>query len=106
MHDQAKRIQPWRPCLAVLGLSVLLTANVGCDSASGPARRAWLGHSARSNPGIPTSSGSTYDIDAMRDGTKLELPDDNPSSVFSKGGKTGAWSSEARDIEKSLGVGP
>jgi hypothetical protein len=92
-----------RAGLAALGLTATL---VGCDATQSGARRPHI-RLTRGEVGTPSpASGSTYDLDAIRDGVKLELPDDNPSSVFTKGGKTGAWSSEARDIEKSLGVGP
>jgi hypothetical protein len=47
-----------------------------------------------------------YDIDAMRTGEGIELPPDDPKAFFPSGTKTGTWSSQAREIERSLGVEP
>ena len=89
-----------------LAVLLLLLAVVGCDSSRSGARRPAF-RQTRGEVGTPSpASGTMYDLDAIRDGSKLQLPDDDPASVFSKGGMTGGLSSQARSLENSLGVGP
>jgi hypothetical protein len=81
--------------VAVLGLLA------GCSSGSGKNGLRWPGQEK-----ARVTEDSGYDLDLIRDGTKIELPDDTPQGVLKPTRGAGTWSSEARDIERSLGVGP
>ena len=87
-----------RSCLRRGGLAALSLLGLvasGCE----------LGKSSLRKETKPESL-PPYDLDAIRSGESLELPSDDPKSFFKKMQGGGTWSSEAREVERSLGVDP
>jgi hypothetical protein len=83
----------------VVVINVFLQA--GCETDKG-----WLRGAGKTGTSAPVAAAGGYDLDAIRDGTKLEIPGDEPDSVLKPTRTAAAWSAEARAIERSLGVMP
>lgn len=79
---------------------------IGCMLAAMALAGCETGRKLLTRPAAEADRPMAYDLDAIRDGSKLEIPDDDPSSVLKPSRGAGTWSPEAREIEKSLGVGP
>lgn len=90
--------------LSMMGLSIVTVA--GCESLRQSIRSASDGQSQKS---VKPTSGVTAPSAVESDPTKLQAVDadtKNPQLFFKNNRLSGGWSSQAREIESHLGVGP
>jgi hypothetical protein len=88
---------------ASIGL-ILLTL-VGCESL----RQAIRSSSSETSESHKTTKSSTEATAVESDPSKIQAVDSDaqhPRSFFSNNRRSGGWSSEAREVESHLGVGP
>jgi hypothetical protein len=90
--------------LAMMGLTVVTVA--GCEGLRQSIRSASDGHAQKS---VKPTSGVAEPSAVEADPTKLQAVDadtKNPQPFFKNNRLSGGWSSQAREIESHLGVGP
>jgi hypothetical protein len=90
--------------LVILGLAALSIG--GCESLRQAIRSQSDDHAQKS---VKPTSGATDPTAVESDPTKLQAVDSdskNPQPFFKNNRPSGGWSSEAREIESHLGVGP
>jgi len=90
--------------LVMLGLTALTIA--GCESLRQAIRSGSDDHAQK---GVKATSGGTEASAVESDPSKLQAVDSdakNPQPFFKNNRPSGGWSSEAREIESHLGVGP
>lgn len=92
------------PVVVLLGSASLTIA--GCESLREAMRTSNDDKIAKA---VKPTSGTEEISDEATDATKILAPDataKNPRAFFQNNRRSGGWSSEAREIESHLGVGP
>ena len=88
--------------LVIMGLAAVTTA--GCESLRQAIRSS---SDDRTQKSAKSANGDSSAVDS--DPTKIQAVDStasNPQPCFNNNRPSGGWSSEAREIESHLGVGP
>jgi hypothetical protein len=84
--------------IVLMAFSVMMVA--GCESLRQALRSSGENKAVKATSGTSAVDGDPSKIQAVDSDAK------NPKPFFSNNRRSGAWSSEAREIESHMGVGP
>jgi hypothetical protein len=90
--------------VSVATMAFMVLAAAGCDSLRQSIRSGGAGQGKSLDSTSYTSGAPAVESDPSKI-QAVDSTDKNPQPFF-RGGRSGAWSSEAREIESHLGVGP
>ena len=91
--------------VSVMMMAFTVMAAAGCESLRQAVRSGSDGQGKNSNSASDSSTSSAADSDPSKL-QAVDSTDKNPQPFFRNNRLSGGWSSEAREIESHLGVGP